>query len=46
PRPFSRAEPQIWACVAERGLPSLSERVATPRHCSPETLEFSDLARQ
>ncbi|MCI74915.1 hypothetical protein A2U01_0096181, partial [Trifolium medium] len=46
PRPFSRAEPQIWACVAKRGILSLSERVATPRRCSPETLKLSDLGRQ
>ncbi|MCI69555.1 hypothetical protein A2U01_0090818, partial [Trifolium medium] len=29
------AEPQIWACVAERGMSSLSESVAIARHCSP-----------
>ncbi|MCI84834.1 hypothetical protein A2U01_0106112, partial [Trifolium medium] len=44
--PFSRAEPQIWACVAERGLSSLSESVAIPLRCSPETLKFSDFGCQ
>ncbi|MCI85838.1 hypothetical protein A2U01_0107117, partial [Trifolium medium] len=44
--PFSRPEPQIWACVAERGLSSQSERVAISCQCSPGILEFSDLARQ
>ncbi|MCI14160.1 hypothetical protein A2U01_0035287, partial [Trifolium medium] len=45
PGPNSRAEPQIWACVAERGLSSLGERVAIPRHFSPESLKLSDLGR-
>ncbi|MCI80533.1 hypothetical protein A2U01_0101804, partial [Trifolium medium] len=40
------AEPQIWACVAERGCSSLSEIIAISRHCSPETLKFSAFGRQ
>ncbi|MCI63536.1 hypothetical protein A2U01_0084793, partial [Trifolium medium] len=29
--PFLRPEPQIWAFVAERGIASLSERLASAR---------------
>ncbi|MCI51755.1 hypothetical protein A2U01_0072999, partial [Trifolium medium] len=45
PGPISRPEPQIWACVAERGIVSLSERVASARHFSPVTLNWSALRR-
>ncbi|MCI45181.1 hypothetical protein A2U01_0066420, partial [Trifolium medium] len=34
PGPFSRAEPRICTCIAERGMSSLSESVAIARQCS------------
>ncbi|MCI30799.1 hypothetical protein A2U01_0052010, partial [Trifolium medium] len=38
-------EPQFWACVAERGDPSLSERVATSCQCSPGIRNLAVLPR-
>ncbi|MCI49705.1 hypothetical protein A2U01_0070949, partial [Trifolium medium] len=43
--PFSWLEPKFWACVAERGIASLSELVASARQGSPVTLILSAFGR-
>ncbi|MCI94177.1 hypothetical protein A2U01_0115475, partial [Trifolium medium] len=46
PRPFSRPEPQILGLLAERGVCSLSELIASARQGSPVTLKCTALQRQ
>ncbi|MCI33119.1 hypothetical protein A2U01_0054335, partial [Trifolium medium] len=44
--PISRPEPQILGFLAERGVSSLSELVASTRQGSPVTLKLSAFGRQ